>query len=160
MPRRVCSLPFKDHQQGKCAFISLVSIWSYNGRKNRITIFLNGQFIIVYSCKPPINHKYSLVIIAPRIFSSQMLYVGWWERYSDSIFTTITALRPYGNQALRCTKYLYIHIVIYHKMQFGNCVPDLAGLVSNRWLVSKISTIRRVYIYLSVSFQCMMFSQK
>ena len=23
-----------------------------NGRKNRVTIFLNGQFIIVYTCKP------------------------------------------------------------------------------------------------------------
>jgi hypothetical protein len=25
-----------------------------NGRKNRVTIFLNGQFIIVYTCKPHI----------------------------------------------------------------------------------------------------------
>jgi hypothetical protein len=50
------------------------------GRKNRVTIFLNGQFIIVYTCKPYINHKYSLVIITPRIFSSTMLYFGWWER--------------------------------------------------------------------------------
>ena len=31
-----------------------------NGRKNRVTIFLNGQFIIVYSCKPHINHNYIL----------------------------------------------------------------------------------------------------
>jgi hypothetical protein len=46
-----------------------------NGRKNRVTIFLNGQFLIVYTCKPHINHKYSLVIITPRIFSSKMLYV-------------------------------------------------------------------------------------
>jgi hypothetical protein len=30
------------------------------GRKNRVTIFLNGQFIIVYTGKPRINHGYSL----------------------------------------------------------------------------------------------------
>jgi hypothetical protein len=45
-------------------------------RKNRVTIFLNGQFIIFYTCKPHINYKYSLVIITPRIFSSKMLYFG------------------------------------------------------------------------------------
>jgi hypothetical protein len=49
------------------------------GRKNRVTIFFNGQFIIVYTCQPHINHKYSLVL-TPRIFSSKMLYFGWWER--------------------------------------------------------------------------------
>ena len=37
--------------------------YGHNGRKNRVTIFLNGQFIIVYTCKPDINNKYSLVII-------------------------------------------------------------------------------------------------
>ena len=48
-----------------------------NDRKNRVTIFLNGQFnITVYTCKPHINHTYILVIITPRIFSSQMLYFG------------------------------------------------------------------------------------
>ena len=31
---------------------------------------------MVYTCKPHINHKYSLVIITPRIFSSKMLYSG------------------------------------------------------------------------------------
>ena len=35
-------------------------------------IFLNGQFIIVYTCKPHI-HKYSLVIITRRIFSSRKI---------------------------------------------------------------------------------------
>jgi hypothetical protein len=50
--------------------------WFSYGRKNTVTIFLNGQFIIVYTCKPHINHKYSLVIINPRIFSSKMLYFG------------------------------------------------------------------------------------
>jgi hypothetical protein len=32
-----------------------------NLRKNKVMIFLNGQFIIVYTCEPHINHKYSLV---------------------------------------------------------------------------------------------------
>ena len=50
------------------------------GRKNRVTIFLNGQFRTVYTCKPHINHNCSLVRITPRIFSSKMLYFGWWER--------------------------------------------------------------------------------
>jgi hypothetical protein len=54
--------------------------WFPYGRKNRVTIFLNGQFIMVYGCKPHINHKYSLIIITPRMFSSKMLYFGWWER--------------------------------------------------------------------------------
>ena len=35
-----------------------------------------GQFTIVYTCKPHINHKYSLVLITPRIFSSKMVYFG------------------------------------------------------------------------------------
>jgi hypothetical protein len=26
------------------------------------------------------NHKYSLVLITPRIFNSKILYFGWWER--------------------------------------------------------------------------------
>ena len=54
--------------------------WCIYGRKNRVAIFLNGQFRIVYTCKPHINHKCSLVRITPRIFSSKMLYFGWWER--------------------------------------------------------------------------------
>jgi hypothetical protein len=47
------------------------------GRKNRVTIFLNGQFRIVYTIQVI---KYSPVIITPRIFSFKMLYFGWWER--------------------------------------------------------------------------------
>jgi hypothetical protein len=47
------------------------------GRKNRVTIFLNGQFIIVYTIQVI---KYSPVIITSRIFSFKMLYFGWWER--------------------------------------------------------------------------------
>jgi hypothetical protein len=59
-------------------FYLLLKTWFPYGRKNRVTIFLKGQFIIVYTCKPHI--KYYLVIITPRIFSSGMLYFGWWER--------------------------------------------------------------------------------
>jgi hypothetical protein len=58
-------------------YLSLVSIYGRNSRKNRATIFLNGQFIIVYTCKPHINHKYSLVLITPLSF--KMLYFGWRE---------------------------------------------------------------------------------
>ena len=39
-------------------------------------IFFNGQFIVVYTCKPHMNHKYSLVLITPRIFNSKMLFFG------------------------------------------------------------------------------------
>ena len=60
--------------------VLFIKVWFPYGRKNKVRIFLNGQFIIVYTCKPQINHKYSLVIITPRIFSSKMLYFGWWER--------------------------------------------------------------------------------
>ena len=45
-----------------------------NGRKNRVIIFFKGQFIIVYTCKAYINHKYSRVITTARILSSKMLY--------------------------------------------------------------------------------------
>ena len=81
--------------------------------KNRVTIFLSGQFIIVYTCKPHINR--SLVIITPRIFSSKMLYLGWWERswlnlydrydhketrlltYNKFSMTSLTATNSYDN---------------------------------------------------------------
>jgi hypothetical protein len=56
--------------------VLFIKVWFPYGRKNKVTIFLNGQFIIVYTCKPHINYKYSLVIITPRIFSSKMLYSG------------------------------------------------------------------------------------
>ena len=68
-----------------------------NGCRNWVAIFLNGQFIIVYTCKLHMNHKYSLVIITPRI-SSTMLYFGWWER---SWFNLLRPFRPYGSQASR-----------------------------------------------------------
>ena len=38
----------------------LVKAWfpyGRNGRKNTVMMFLSGQFIIVYTCKPHINHK-------------------------------------------------------------------------------------------------------
>ena len=47
---------------------------SHNGRKNRVRIFLNSQIIIVYTCKPHINHQYSLVIITLPIAISKLLY--------------------------------------------------------------------------------------
>jgi hypothetical protein len=54
-----------------------------NGRKNRVTIFLHGQFIIVYTCKPHMNHMYSLVIITP---------IAADEKDRHSIFTTVTTI--------------------------------------------------------------------
>ena len=48
--------------------------YGHNGHKNRVTIFSKVS-IIVYTCKPHINHRYSLVIITLHIFSSKMLYV-------------------------------------------------------------------------------------
>jgi hypothetical protein len=47
---------------------------------------------IVYTCKPPHVHKYSLVIITPRIFSSQMLSSSADEKDRDSIFTTVNLM--------------------------------------------------------------------
>ena len=69
--------------------------------KIRVTISLNGQFIIVYTCKPHINHKYSLVIITPHIFSSKMLHFGWWERSWLNLL-----IRPFINEYNRMF-YLY-----------------------------------------------------
>ena len=37
--------------------------------------FSTASSIIVYTCKPHIMHKYSL-LLTPRIFSSKMLYFG------------------------------------------------------------------------------------
>jgi hypothetical protein len=67
-----------------------------------ITIFLNGQWIIVKTCKPQTNHKYSLVIITPRIFSSKMSYFGWWKD-RDSSFTTVTTIWKPGFKPLSTT---------------------------------------------------------
>jgi hypothetical protein len=54
----------------------------------RVTIFLNGQFIIVSTCKPHKNHKYSLVITTPRIFILNCC-ISTDEKDRDSIFTTV-----------------------------------------------------------------------
>jgi hypothetical protein len=43
------------------------------------TLYNKIVYTIVYTCKPHINHKYYQVIITPSIFSSKMLYFGWWE---------------------------------------------------------------------------------
>jgi hypothetical protein len=76
--------------------------------KSKSCQFLNGQFIIVYTCKPHMNHKYSLVIlITPRIFSSKMLYFDWWERSWHNLYDHIT----YGNQTLVQRTRLYVWTV-------------------------------------------------
>ena len=41
------SIPVRGSGYPKAWFL-----YGRNGRKNRVTIFLNGQFIIVYTCKP------------------------------------------------------------------------------------------------------------
>jgi hypothetical protein len=55
-------------------------------------IFLNGQFIIVYTCKPHINHKYSLVIKSLRVFSVQKCCISADEKDRYSIFTTVATI--------------------------------------------------------------------
>ena len=56
-------------------------------------IFLNGQFMIVYTCKPQIISIFSSYrLVTPRIFSSKMLYFGWWENDRDTIFPTVTTI--------------------------------------------------------------------
>jgi hypothetical protein len=76
----------------------IVSIYGFH--IDRVTTFLNGQFITVYTCIQHINDKYSLAIITPRIFSSKMLYFGK-KKDRDSIFTTVTT--AYGNQTWKHT---------------------------------------------------------
>ena len=43
-------------------------------RKDRVTIFLNGQIIIVSTSKPHTNHTYSLFIITLSVIGVKMLY--------------------------------------------------------------------------------------
>ena len=49
-------------------------------RKDRVTIFLNGQIIIVSTSKPHTNHTYSLLIITLSVIGVKMLYFSCWER--------------------------------------------------------------------------------
>ena len=51
--------------------------------KDKVTIFLIGQIIIVFTCKPHLNHTYSLYIITLPIFSCISVH---------SIFTTVTTI--------------------------------------------------------------------
>ena len=60
--------------------------------KIRHDLSQRGQFIIIYTCKPHINHKYSLVIITPLIFSSIKCCISADEKDHDSIFTTVTTI--------------------------------------------------------------------
>jgi hypothetical protein len=62
--------------------------------KDKVTIFLISQIIIVFTCKPHLNHTYSLYIITLPVFSC----ISAVEKDRDSIFTTVTTI--YGNQAL------------------------------------------------------------
>jgi hypothetical protein len=74
------------------------AFYIYYGRKNRVTTFLNGQFIIVYTCKSDMNHKYSLVIITPRIFSVLKCCISADVKDRDSWLNLYDQpLRPYGN---------------------------------------------------------------
>jgi hypothetical protein len=61
--------------------------------KDKVTIFLIGQIIIVFTCKPHLYHTYSLYIITLPIFSC----ISAVEKDRDSI---LRPLRQYGNQAL------------------------------------------------------------
>jgi hypothetical protein len=54
--------------------------YSHNGRKDRVTIFLNGQILIVFTCKAHINHTYSLFIITLPIISVKLLHFSCWKR--------------------------------------------------------------------------------
>ena len=47
--------------------------FNFNKRDGLSSVY---KISMVYTCKPHINHKYSLVIITPRVFSSTMLYFG------------------------------------------------------------------------------------
>ena len=55
-------------------FFLVGQAWFPYGRIMVVKIESRSFFIIVCTCKPHTNHKYSLVIITPRIFSSEMLY--------------------------------------------------------------------------------------
>ena len=55
--------------------------------------FSTASFIIVYTCKPHINHKYSLIIITPRILSSENVVF----RLMRKIVTQ--SLRPFHMEA-------------------------------------------------------------
>ena len=48
---------FKTSMSARDLKIYCLWAWFPHGRKNRVTIFLNGQFIIVYTYKSHINHK-------------------------------------------------------------------------------------------------------
>jgi hypothetical protein len=70
--------------------------------------------------KPHINHKYSLVIITPRIFSSKMLYFGWWEgswlnfydRYDHITHIWFTVLYMYKRIDSNCLEWFYLKLEV------------------------------------------------
>jgi hypothetical protein len=114
------------------------------GRKNRVTIFLNGQFIIVYTCKPHVNQKYSLVRITSWIFSSKMLYSAD-EKDRDSIFTTIMTIWKPGLINKTCPKharYTNCPLITQIFLQ-SNVVILLASISSARTYIEREVSWRR-----------------
>jgi hypothetical protein len=83
-----------------------------NGRK--VTSHDLSQFIIVYTCKPHMNYKYSLVIITPRTFSSKRLYFGWWERSWLNLYDRYdhTETRLYKLKGVRSTSFPLTSFVV------------------------------------------------
>jgi hypothetical protein len=119
-----CSLSHVLLFKEPCSLSTYTKPWFPYGRKNRVTIFLNGQFITVYTCEPHIYHEYSLVIITPRIFSSKMLYFGWWERSSPVSYTIIAHSRSHSKSELSGGS-IWVHLE-----------RNLESQVLNSWRVS------------------------
>jgi hypothetical protein len=88
---------FQQHTINAPSRISIAWFpYGHNARKNRVTIYLNSQFIIVYTCKPHMNHKYSLVTITPRIFSVPNVAFRLMRKI---VTQSLRPIPPYGNQA-------------------------------------------------------------
>ena len=88
-----------QYVSGRCFFAPLwkairysawkwLKAWFPYGRKNRVTIFRNGQFIIIYTCKPHIYHKYSSVVIT----YFQLLRVTCLIQHGENTFVTLIPL--------------------------------------------------------------------
>ena len=73
---------YMNNEAHCCISLLVLEAWFPYSRKDWVTIFLNanGQIMIVFTCKPHINHKYSLFLITLPIISVKLLYFGCWER--------------------------------------------------------------------------------